>query len=214
VETTKNVRNGVDLDQLAAAVESVKQDAANGKLTFTVSSTWMGGFKARHTTGPYVVGAEHARHQIDHELDTDEPKEILGSDSGFSPAETIISALAACLSVGYAANAAAMGIDLDELKLEITATGSLEGFMNLGGKRPGLSGVSIKAFVRSSAAPEKLQELHDFVNSHSPIWDTIANPVTVTSELETSGDEERTGRYPAAARSASDPAWMSSSGGI
>ncbi len=183
--TMKNVRNGVDLDQLTAAVEAVKQDAANGKLMFTLSTEWKSGFKARHRTGAYVVGRNPASHVRDHELQTDEPREILGGDSGISPAETILSSLAACLSVGYAANAAAMGIDLDALRFEITANGSLEGFMNIGDRRPGLSDVSIKAIVKSSAPPEKLQELHDYVNSHSPIWDTICNPVKITSELVT-----------------------------
>jgi uncharacterized OsmC-like protein len=178
-----NVRNGVDLDQLTSAVESVKKDPTNGKLTFTVKTDWRGGFKAHHTTSAYVVGHEAGRHQKEYAVDTDEQREILGGDSGISPAETMISSLAACLSVGYAANAAAMGIDIDELKFEITANGSLEGFMNLGNKRPGLSDVSIKAFVKSSAPPQKLKELHDYVNAHSPIWDTICNPVSVSSEL-------------------------------
>ncbi len=192
---TKNVRNGVDLDQLTAAVESVKQDPANGKLTFTVNTQWKGGFKARHRAGTYVVGKDQGQHLADHDLDTDEPREILGEDAGISPAEAIMSSLAACLTVGYAANAAAMGIDLDELKFEITANGSLEGFMNLGNKRPGLTDISIKALVSSSASPEKLRELHDFVNSHSPIWDTICNPVTITSELVANPQERSTARY-------------------
>ena len=128
---------------------------------------------------------DRADHLKEHTLETDEPREILGGDSGISPAETMISALAACLSVGYAANAAAMEIDIDELKFEITGNGSLEGFMNVGSARPGLSDISIKAMVKSSASAEKLKELHDFVNSHSPIWDTICNPVKISSEIAT-----------------------------
>lgn len=209
----KNVRNGVDLDQLTAAVESVKQDAANGKFTFTVRTDWKGGFRARHRAGAYVVGQQSARHVRDHDLETDEPREILGGDSGISPAETMMSSLAACLSVGYAANAAAMGIDLDGLRFEITASGSLEGFMNLGNKRPGLSDISVKAIVQSSASPDKLQELHDYVNEHSPIWDTICNPVTITSELATeSRDEGWAGRH-GPETSASESATMSPSHG-
>ncbi|PQP33599.1 osmotically inducible protein OsmC, partial [Desulfobacteraceae bacterium SEEP-SAG9] len=93
------------------------------------------------------------------------------------------SSLAACLTVGYAANAAAMGIDIDEMSFEITGNGSLEGFMNIGDSRPGLNDINIKAHIKSSAPEAKLQELHDYVNTHSPIWDTIQNPVKVKSEL-------------------------------
>lgn len=178
------IRNGVDVDQLTEAIEAVKQDAANGKLEFRVRSEWLGGFRARHTTADYSVGQQTGAHQDDHEIVTDEPREILGSDSGISPAETLLSALASCLAVGYAANAAALGIDLEDLTFEISGRGSLEGFMDLNGARPGLSGIRIQARIRSDAPAEKLQELHDYVNAHSPILDTICNPVSIESEVQ------------------------------
>ncbi len=182
---SQGIRNGVNVDDLMNAIESVKEDPVNGKLTFTVGSKWTGGFKANHTTSAFAVGKEPGKRDKNHSISTDEPNEILGSDSGISPAETLISSLAACLTVGYAANAAALGIDLDELSFEITGNGSLEGFMNIGNKRAGLSDLKIKAIVKSDAPAEKLQELHDYVNTHSPIWDTICNPVKVESELVT-----------------------------
>jgi hypothetical protein len=86
--------------------------------------------------------------------------------------------------VGYAANATAMGIDLEEVTLDLTGEGDLQGFMNLGAVRPGLSKISVRAQVRANAPPEKIRELHDYVNAHSPIWDTLANPVRVESQLE------------------------------
>lgn len=180
------IKNGVNLDNLMAAVEAVQADSANGKLTFTVHTTWESGFKARHTTGSFKVGTENGSRQKNHSLSTDEPQEILGDDAGISPAETLMSALGACLTVGYAANAAAMGIDLEELSFEITGNGSLEGFMNIRNQRAGLSDLSIKAFVKSDAPKDKLEELHSYTNEHSPIWDTICNPVSITSEIITS----------------------------
>lgn len=179
------IMNGVNLDDLMAAIEAVKADPENGKLTFTVNTEWTDGFKARHTTGGFAVGKEAGKRTKNHSLVTDEPNEVLGSDTGISPAETLISSLAACLTVGYAANAAAMGIDLDELSFEITGNGSLEGFMNIGDARPGLSDLNIKTIVKSSAPRQKIQELHDYVNAHSPIWDTICNPVKISSEIVT-----------------------------
>ncbi len=179
-----NVRNGVNVDDLMTAIEAVKEDPANGRLTFTVRSQWKGGLKAEHQTEAYRVGAETADHATTHTLLTDEPREILGGDAGISPAETLISSLAACLAVGYAANAAAQDIELEELRFEITANGSLEGFMNLGDMRPGLSDLTIKTHVKAAnASKEQIQQLHDYVNEHSPIWDTISNPVRISSSL-------------------------------
>lgn len=179
----KTIKNGVNVDDLMVAIKGVKDDPANGKLTFTVHSKWKDGFKAEHKSANYIVGKESATHAHEHTISTDEPKEILGEDSGISPAETLLSSLTACLTVGYAANAAAMGIDIDEMSFEITGKGSLEGFMNIGDSRPGLNDITVKTHLKSSAPAEKLQELHDYVNQHSPIWDTIKNPVKVKSEL-------------------------------
>ena len=178
--------NGVDLDQLMTAIDAVKSDPANGKLTFKVQSKWKGGFKAEHTPCDFVVGPETGKHTKDHTLSTDEPNEILGGDTGISPAETLLTSLASCLAVGYAANAAAMGINLEEVSFEITGNGSLEGFMNLREQAPGLNGISVKANIKSDAPAEKLQELHNYVNEHSPIFDTISNPVKISSELVSS----------------------------
>jgi uncharacterized OsmC-like protein len=179
------IRNGINVDDLMSAIESVKEDPVNGKLTFTVGSQWTGGFKASHTTSGFVVGKEPGKRAKNHSISTDEPNEVLGGDTGISPAETLISSLAACLTVGYAANAAALGIDIDELSFEITGNGSLEGFMNIGNARPGMSDLKIKAIVKSDAPAVKLQELHDYVNEHSPIWDTICNPVKIESQMVT-----------------------------
>jgi uncharacterized OsmC-like protein len=180
-----NIRNGVDVDKLMTAVEAVKSDPTNGRLTFTVRSKWTGALTAEHTPSTYEVGRDRGQHQKAHTIRTDEPREILGSDTGISPAETILTSLASCLAVGYAANAAANGIDLQEVSFEITGKGDLQGFMNIGTLRPGLSEISVKTTVKSNASQEKLRELHDYVNTHSPIWDTIANPVKLTSQLIT-----------------------------
>ncbi len=184
-QRTQNVRNGVNVDDLSAAVEAVKSDPANGRLSFSIKTNWTGGLAARHTTAAYSVGGQNGRRSGSHSLVTDEPREILGGDTGISPAETLLSSLAACLAVGYAANAAAMGIDIDELSLEISGQGSLEGFMNIGDARPGMERIDIQAHIKSGAPAEKLRELHDYVNGHSPIWDTICNPVKISSRVVT-----------------------------
>jgi uncharacterized OsmC-like protein len=183
--TTTTLRNGVDVQKLTTLVESVSREPWKGRIAFTVKSRWTGGFKARHTVSTYEVGDEAGDHLVGHSMVSDEPEAVLGSDAGFSPTELILSALASCLAVGYAANATAMGIELQDVRLEVSGRGSLEGFMNLNGKRPGLDEIAVKAFVRSEAPPEKLRELHDYVTAHSPMWDSLANPVKVTCELST-----------------------------
>jgi uncharacterized OsmC-like protein len=177
------IRNGVDVDKLGNMVDAVKRDPKQGALRFSVHSEWKGGLKAQHAGGEYTVGVKTSQHRMARPIVTDEPPEVLGSDSGTSPAEMTLAALASCLMVGYAANAAAMGIDLEDVTLDITGDGDLQGFMNIGSVRPGLSRITVQARIKANAPRAKLQELHDYVNAHSPIWDTIANPVRVESRL-------------------------------
>jgi uncharacterized OsmC-like protein len=177
------IRNGVDLDKLGGMVEAVKENPKLAALRFSVHSEWKGGLKAQHSGGTYTVGTTTTQHKQTRSILTDEPPEVLGTDAGVSPAEMALAALSSCLMVGYAANAAAMGIDLQEITLDLTGDGDLQGFMNLGQVRPGLSQITVNANIRANAPREKLQELHDYVTKHSPIWDTIANPVRIDSQL-------------------------------
>lgn len=48
-------------------------------------------------------------------VEADEPEQILGNRTAPNAVELLLAALGSCLSVGYAANAAAMGIELDNL---------------------------------------------------------------------------------------------------
>ena len=180
---SQSTRNGVNVDDLMTAIEAVKTDPANGKLTFTVSSKWTGGFKANHSTSATSSERKRESAPSSHSISTDEPNEVLGSDTGISPAETLISSLAACLAVGYAANAAALGIDLDELS-----------FRDHGQRKPGrlhehrrqatgFERLEHQDIRQVQCTAEKLQELHDLVNDHSPIWDTICNPVKIESKI-------------------------------
>ena len=58
--------------------------------------------------------------------------------------------------------------------------------MNIREAAPGLESVNVRVDVQTSASPEAIRELHDYVNAHSPIWDSLRRPVSVTSELRVS----------------------------
>jgi len=181
--TEGTIRNGINVEHLLGAIEAVTEDAANGKVSFSLNSRWLGGFRARHTPGRYSVGREQGSHSADHSIVSDEPAEILGTDEGISPAELVLSSLAACLIAGYAANAAALGIRLDDVSVNVSTNGSLEGFMNIRDAKPGFGAIEVEVTLTTDAPAEALAELHDHVNAHSPVWDTLASPVRVSSKL-------------------------------
>ncbi len=64
-------------------------------------------------------------------LQSDEPMALLGSDTAVSPGEYVLQALAGCYTVTLVANAAARGIELSSLDLELECDFDLNGFLGI-----------------------------------------------------------------------------------
>jgi len=93
-------------------------------------------------------------------------------------------AIAACLTVGFIYNAAAMGIDVRALDYELEGDLDLHGFLGLSDSvRPGYKGISVKYRVDADAPREKIEELCEYVQKTSPVLDIVRNPVPVSVEL-------------------------------
>ena len=77
-------------------------------------------------------------------------------------------------------NAAAMGIDIQQLSFELETDTDLRGFMELDPKiRPGLTEMRIKVNLACNGTPQQVKELHEAVLRTSPLMDTFKNPVNV-----------------------------------
>jgi uncharacterized OsmC-like protein len=119
-----------------------------------------------------------------HTLEGDEPAVLLGSDSAPNAVETVLAGLASCLAVGYAYNAAARGIAIDELTFELEGDLDLHAFLGIrDDTRPGYEEIRVRYQVKSPASREQLVELCDYVQRTSPVLDIIANKVPVNVEL-------------------------------
>ncbi|MCX7161137.1 MAG: OsmC family protein, partial [Proteobacteria bacterium] len=114
----------------------------------------------------------------------DEPAALLGQDTAPNAVETVLAALASCLAVGLAYNAAAQGITIEDLEFALEGDLDLQGFLGLSDAvRPGFQNIRITYRVKSDATREKLEELCAYVQRTSPVLDIIRNPVPVTVEL-------------------------------
>jgi uncharacterized OsmC-like protein len=88
------------------------------------------------------------------------------------------------LSVGYAANAAHMGIELDDLRFEMEGAIDLRGFLGLSDDvRPGYESITCSVFVDGDATKEELEELQERVEPTSTVMDIITNSVTLETRL-------------------------------
>lgn len=164
--------NGIDVEALTGGINAVKENPALGKRTFKATTKWLGGTKSQSTIRDFKV-------------DADEPKELVGTDTAPNPVEIVLAALGSCLVTGYAANAAALGIEIENMWIELKGDLDLQGFFGLSDEvRPGYSDIRYTTHIKSPAPKEKLEELRKHVEKTSPCGDICANPIgAVSSEL-------------------------------
>lgn len=184
------VLNGVDVEDLNATLDAVKANPELARVSFRVESQWAGGFRGASQTGAFTqAGEEVGDRRASFRFESDEPSALLGSDTAASPAEYALEALAACYAVTFSAIAASRGIQMDALRLELEGRFDLHSFLGLDeSARPGMQELKVTAYVTSpDATRDELIDLLHAVERRSPIRDTFASPVPVTTEL---GEDE------------------------
>jgi uncharacterized OsmC-like protein len=172
------VVNGLDTGKLLEVVETVKQNWEAGRTVWKASTTWKGGFKVETCSREFTLTA-------------DEPEMLCGTNTAANPVEMILQAYGACLSIGYAMNAAVRGIKLDDIRIDLEGEIDLPGFLGLEppeklhmDKLPGFKTITAKVKIKSDADEKTLQELHKHVVSTSPVGLTLSRPVDVKADLE------------------------------
>jgi putative redox protein len=169
-------RGGVPMDsELKEVIDETQQvyraDSDKAKIVFKTSSELGGRFRSDVSIR-------------DHSLTIDEPKAIGGTDLGPSPVEVILAALGSCQEITYRAFAAAMGIELDKVSVELEGHIDFRGFFAVDESvRPGFDKIRAVVKLESSAPADKLEKLREVVNSHCPVLDMLTNPVPVTLDL-------------------------------
>jgi len=182
---TITVRNGVDVDRLVATVGAVQSDDKVANFTFRARSTWeTGGRNQGHIQEFEHAGTATSERPTPFELIGDEPPILLGTNAGPNAVELCLQALAFCYAVGFVYNAAARGIEIEDLRYEVEGDLDLHRFLGLGGPRAGFSEIRAKGWVRSpNSSREQLEELCQYVQDTSPVRDILANAVPLSTDL-------------------------------
>lgn len=187
MSTTADVApNGVNVAQLVETVNAIKSDPKLATFRFRATNTWLGGGHSRTAIqGFWGAGQEDGSRTEPFHLDGDEPPVLLGGDHAPNAVEAVLHALASCLAVGVAYNAAAQGITVRSLDFDLEGELDLHGFLGLSDEvRPGYSSVKVTYRIDADATEEQLDELCAYVQQTSPVVDILRNPVDVTIRRE------------------------------
>ena len=180
--TTRNVVNGIDLDQLFALIQGVKDDPAKGKTSWRVTTSWQGQTRSRAEVEAFGIGGERVPRRFS--IDIDEPFELGGTDRFANPQEHLLAALNACVTVGYVAQCAVRGITLEHLEIETDGEIDLRGFLGLDpAVPPGYETLRYTVRIKGSGTKEEFAEIHEAVMATSPNFYNISRPVALKAAL-------------------------------
>ena len=95
-----------------------------------------------------------------------------------------MSALNACVMVGYVAGSAVKGITLEKVEIETTGQLDLRGFLGIAEDVPaGYETVRYTVRIKGNGTLEQFREIHETVMKTSPNYFNISRPIRIESEL-------------------------------
>ena len=175
--------NDLDLDALDQVIAAIGQDPAVGVVAFRVATDWMGQTRSRSTVDSYTIGGNDVPRSFT--IDADEPVELLGTNRSPNPQELLMSALNACMMVGYVAQAAVRGITLDSCRIETSGELDLRGFLGLADDvPPGYRQLNYTVHIKGDGSPEQFAEIHQAVMQTSPNYFNMARPIRMNGMLK------------------------------
>lgn len=118
----------------------------------------------------------------------DEPQDLGGTDEAMNPGELVLVALGTCQEIMYSAYASVMGIQLDELKIDVKGYLDLRGLFGLDAAfPPGYQKIVYETTIKSPADAATIQKLIELAEGHCPLLDTLKRPIDVDGTITLNG---------------------------
>lgn len=169
--TSTSRLNDVDVEAVGGLIQAIQEDATRARTTWAAQVTWKGAFASESRVRDFVPAP------------SDEPTALGGEDTAPNPVEQLLGALGNCLAVGYAANATIAGIELRDLRIDLTGDVDLHSFLGLAAGHAGFDSISASVSADSDAPREQLEQLHAKVLGSSPVGHTLSHAVPVEITL-------------------------------
>jgi uncharacterized OsmC-like protein len=167
--------NGLHPEKLEAILESIRDP----KVCKLVSGPW----KSRIV---WQDGFRVKAYMRKHAVEMDEPADLDATDLAASAHEQLLSAVGACLTVGFILNATKRGVKIRDL--EIVLEGHFDNIQKWAGVsktgNPGYRGIKAKLFVKADADEGTLREIWRQALEGSPVTQSVVRGTPVEPEFE------------------------------
>jgi uncharacterized OsmC-like protein len=179
---TSSIRNGINVMALQDTIDAVRANPAAARTQWAVNSRWAGGTRSDHEVEGCSIGGETIDRRFT--LRTDEPLQLCGTNQFANPQECLLSAINACMIVGYAAVAAHMGVTLTKLEIRTEGGIDLRGFLGIDATvTPGYESLQQTVTIAGDGTAEQFREIHENVKKTSPNYFNITNAIATPSRL-------------------------------
>jgi uncharacterized OsmC-like protein len=178
---TQPADNGVNSAALLAARDALREAPAAAEFTWRVTSEWVDGTYSRQTIEHFDGLGTPQQHKHAFVLEGDHPEVFASEDRAPTPVETVLAALAGCLTAGVAAVAQNRGIQLRSVKATVEGEHNILGI--LGGDpevRNGFNDVRVHFDIDADASQEDIAALVAQSQKRSAVFDALTNPTSVT----------------------------------
>lgn len=163
--------NDVDLESVGSLISAVADDPDKGQTEWKATVAWKGAFRSEASIRDFDP------------IPSDEPAGLGGTDTAPNPVEQLLAALGNCLAVGYAANASAAGIKINDLRIDLSGDVDLGTFLGLKSGHAGYQGLQVKVHLDADATPQQVRDVHDKVINSSPVGHTINRAIPLDVAL-------------------------------
>ncbi len=185
ITTNEQIMNGVNVSRLFETIEAIKVRPEVASFRFRAANQWIDGSHNRSTVKDfYGACQEDTSRARPFVFDNDEPAVLLGADRGANPVEYVLHALAGCMTTSLVLHASARGIQIEEIESTFEGDIDLQGLLGLSDKvRNGYREIRVTFKIKADAPRETLEELVQLARDRSPVYDTIAHPVSIQVQL-------------------------------
>jgi uncharacterized OsmC-like protein len=179
--------NGVDTATLFATLDAVKGQNQIAEFQFRATNSWVSGTHSRSKISGFYGATQEMEHTHETEVVSDHPAVLVGQDTGPTPVEYLLHAIAACLTAGIANIAAARGVELSHVSSTVEGDINLLGILGLsdGTVRNGYEQIKVTFHIEGDADDETLRGLVEQSRKRSAVYDVFTNPTPVVIDVVT-----------------------------
>ena len=178
--------NGINVTALGQYAEEIQAKPEIRTFTFRARNRWGGGAYSASTIQDFAIGnREDTSRPAPFVIEAGEPFALLGENEGPNATEAALHALATCVGTTLIYHAAAHGVEIEELEVDIEGDLDIRGFVGVTDEvRRGYRQVRITFRVSADAPEEKIREVCTMGQRYSPVFDIVTNRVPVQTMVE------------------------------